>query len=66
VIKGGDRIHADNGEYSKDRDEFWFSGNVHVETKDGESLDASEIIFYVSTNSFEALGGVELLFFVGE
>lgn len=64
VVKDKNRIYSDSAEYSKTRNEFRFSENVYVETDNDEILKAPEVIMYVSTNSFEAVGGVEVSFFI--
>lgn len=64
ILKDKNNVYSDSAEYSKEKDEFYFSGDVRVKTEKGETLKAPEVIMYVSTNSFDAVGGVEVLFFI--
>lgn len=64
VFKDKNRTFSDSAKYNKNENEFCFSGNVCVETEKDEILKAPEVIMYVSTNSFEAVGGIEVSFFI--
>ncbi len=64
MIQAKNKIWADEGEYNKERNEFILRGNVTIETDSEEVLTAPKVIMNVSDQSFEAVGGVEVKFYI--
>lgn len=62
ILKAGNHVYADEGSYNKERNQFNLLGNVRIHTENGDILNAPEVVMYVEGSSFDAVGGVEVLF----